>query len=71
MALQSKLFQGDPKLEACLIQDLAHIMLGAVGDHVTKMRIPAMLNGDSGHRERRFRTSRSLIGAKRRRWSVW
>ena len=32
-----------------------------------ELRIPAMMNGDSGHRERRFRASRSLIGAKRRR----
>jgi len=29
--------------------------------------IPAMMNGESGHRDHRFRSSRSLIGAKRRR----
>jgi aspartyl/asparaginyl beta-hydroxylase (cupin superfamily) len=31
------------------------------------MRIPAKLNARSGHRERRFRASRTLIGAKQRR----
>jgi hypothetical protein len=34
MPLQSQLFQGDAKLEACLIQDSAHVTKGAVGDHV-------------------------------------
>jgi hypothetical protein len=38
MGLQSKLFQGDPRLEACLIQDSAHVMLGAVGDYVSKIQ---------------------------------
>jgi hypothetical protein len=32
-----------------------------------EMLIPAIVNGHSGHREHRFRASRSLIGAKRRR----
>jgi hypothetical protein len=31
------------------------------------VRIPAKMNARSGHCERRFRASRSLIGAKRRR----
>jgi hypothetical protein len=30
------------------------------------LRIPVMLNADSGDRDRGFRSSRSLIGAKRR-----
>jgi hypothetical protein len=37
MALQSKLFKGDPKFEACLVKDSAHITSGAVGDHVSKI----------------------------------
>jgi len=37
--LQSRLFKGDPKLEACLISDPAHIMQGAVGDHVSKIQV--------------------------------
>jgi hypothetical protein len=36
--LQSKLFKGDPALEACLIRDPAHIKQGAVGKHVKKIQ---------------------------------
>lgn len=38
MALQSKLFRGDLKLEAAAISDPAHITLGARGDHVGKIQ---------------------------------
>lgn len=38
MALRSKLFGGDPKLESCAISDPAHITPGAVGDHVGKIQ---------------------------------
>ncbi len=37
MALQSALFVDDDKLQACLINDRAHVTIGAVGDHVTKI----------------------------------
>lgn len=37
MSLQSKLFRDTPELEACLIQDSAHIKQGAVGEHVSKI----------------------------------
>ena len=37
--LQSHLFSGDPKLEACLVRDPDHIMPGAVGDHVGKIQV--------------------------------
>jgi hypothetical protein len=37
MALQSKLFKGDPVFEACLVKDSAHITPGAVGDHISKI----------------------------------
>jgi len=33
--------------------------------------IPAIVNAHSGHRDHRFRASRSLIGAKRRRQVVF
>ena len=38
MALQSKLFRGDAKLEAALISDSAHIVQGAAGAHVGKIQ---------------------------------
>jgi hypothetical protein len=38
MALQSKLFRGDPKLEAAAVSDPAHIMQGARGEHVRKIQ---------------------------------
>ena len=38
MGLQSKLFKGNQKLEACLIHDSSHVTQGAVGDHVSKVQ---------------------------------
>lgn len=38
MALQSKSFAGDPRLEAAAVSDPAHIMQGAIGDHVSKIQ---------------------------------
>lgn len=38
MALTSKLFSGDPKLEPCAVSDPVHITPGAVGDHVRKIK---------------------------------
>jgi hypothetical protein len=46
MPLQSQLFQGDAKLEACLIQDAAHVTKGAVGDHVAKIQFALGVLGD-------------------------
>jgi hypothetical protein len=37
MPLKSRLFHGDRALEASLIQDSAHLTLGAIGDHVSKV----------------------------------
>ncbi len=37
MGLQSKLFRDNAALQACLVQDSAHIKEGAVGDHVSKI----------------------------------
>jgi peptidoglycan hydrolase-like protein with peptidoglycan-binding domain len=39
MALQSRLFAGDPKLEAAASSDPAHIQRGATGEHVRKIQI--------------------------------
>jgi hypothetical protein len=38
MALESKLFKRDAKLQARLTNDTAHIARGAVGDHVRKIQ---------------------------------
>jgi tRNA U38,U39,U40 pseudouridine synthase TruA len=38
MPLQSKLFRGDQALEACLVNDSAHITEGAAGEHVAKIQ---------------------------------
>lgn len=46
MALQSQLFRGDRALEACLVDDRAHIVPGARGPHVRKIqRALALLDG--------------------------
>jgi hypothetical protein len=39
MALSSKLFQGDPKLEAAATTDSSHITPGARGEHVRKIQL--------------------------------
>jgi hypothetical protein len=38
MGLVSRLFQGNSKLEACLVNDAAHVTLGAQGEHVAKIQ---------------------------------
>src|SRR3712207_2438721 len=38
MPLTSYVFAGDPKLEACLVKDSAHILTGAKGVHVRKIQ---------------------------------
>lgn len=47
MGLQSRHFGGDPALEACLIQDSAHVLEGAAGEHVQKIQtaLKALDNG--------------------------
>jgi hypothetical protein len=37
MKLRSKLFKNDPAIEACLVNNSAHIKEGAVGEHVSKI----------------------------------
>jgi hypothetical protein len=41
--LQSRLFQGDQALESCLVQDSAHIIVGASGDHVSKIHTALLI----------------------------
>ena len=38
MTLRSHLFRGDRALEACLVQDSAHVTSGARGPHVAKIQ---------------------------------
>jgi hypothetical protein len=38
MPLSSRLFSGDPRLEACLTQDSAHLTPGTTGDFVGKVQ---------------------------------
>ena len=38
MPLISRLFRADQKLEACLVNDAAHVTQGASGDHVGKIQ---------------------------------
>jgi len=46
MPLQSSLFANDPKLEACLISDPAHLTTGDHGQHVSKVQLTLIaMNG--------------------------
>jgi hypothetical protein len=45
MPLQSKLFRGDRALEACLVNDSAHITEGAAGGHVGKIQTALFASG--------------------------
>ena len=38
MGLVSRLFRGNKKLEACLVDNAAHVTLGAQGEHVAKIQ---------------------------------
>jgi hypothetical protein len=42
MPLTSQTFSGDPRLEACLTQDSAHLTLGVQGDFVAKVQAALM-----------------------------
>lgn len=41
--LQSRLFRDDRALEACLLQDSAHVTIGAAGLHVSKIHTALLL----------------------------
>ena len=53
MGLQSKLFAGDLKLEAAATSDPAHIVQGAVGEHVEKIQQALIELDGAEHRSRR------------------
>lgn len=38
MSLKSESFRGDPNLEAAMVSNPAHILKGAIGDHVSKIQ---------------------------------
>lgn len=46
MPLASKLFAGDKALNACLVDDAAHILLGASGDKVAKIHTALLILDD-------------------------
>lgn len=47
MSLQSELFKGDAKLEACLVHDPAHVVPGARGAHVGKIQQALIILGSA------------------------
>jgi hypothetical protein len=52
MGLRSRLFSGDTRLEACLINDQAHLTIGTVGPFVRKVqKAVAVITGRSVSRE--------------------
>ena len=46
MALQSRLFRDDRRLQRCLIDHSAHVTPGSVGDYVTKIQTALVLADD-------------------------
>jgi hypothetical protein len=46
MALQSRLFRDEKKLQECLIRDSAHVTPGSVGDHVRRIQTALSLIDD-------------------------
>lgn len=70
MALRSRLFAGDSKLEAAAVSDAAHIMRGAVGDHVRKIQVALIrLDGAQLEADGQFgpRTEAAVLAFKRER----
>ncbi len=74
MSLKSKLFKGDLKLEAASRSHPAHIVPGAMGDHVTKIQqaLARLDNAaiDAGEREgKRYgsSTANAVLAYKKRR----
>lgn len=54
MPLRSRLFRGDPALEACLVQDSAHLTPGVAGDHVGKVQKALLFLEDATIRSDEF-----------------
>ena len=74
MALQSSLFVADRALQACLVDDRAHVTTGAIGEHVTKIQSALIVLDDASIdvgelREGRYgpSTAAAVLAFKRRR----
>ncbi|MBV8407894.1 MAG: peptidoglycan-binding protein, partial [Alphaproteobacteria bacterium] len=70
MALQSRLFRGDPKLEAAAISDAAHITQGAAGEHVRKIQLALIqLDGATIVADGKYgpATAKAVLAYKRKR----
>jgi len=70
MNLQSKLFAGDPKLEAAAVSDPNHIELGSMGEHVAKIQKALnLLDGGSIAQDGKYgpATANAVLAYKRKR----
>ena len=74
MSFQSRLFRGDPKLEAAAVSNPAHIVPGAIGDHVVKIQHALLVLGNVGiepaeREERRYgpSTANAVLSFKKER----
>jgi peptidoglycan hydrolase-like protein with peptidoglycan-binding domain len=70
MALQSRLFRGDAKLEAAAVSDPAHIVLGAAGEHVRKIQVALIqLDGAAIDADGKYgpATANAVLAYKRKR----
>src|SRR5687767_3464246 len=41
--LRSCLFRNDPRLQACLVDNAAHVLLGCVGEYVSRLQLALMV----------------------------
>jgi hypothetical protein len=74
MALQSRLFRDNKKLQECLIRDSAHVVPGSTGDHVSRIQTALALVDDvrieqSETLAKRYgpSTAKAVLAYKRRR----
>ena len=72
--LRSKLFHGDPKLEAAAVSDPAHVLPGATGQHVGKIQLALILldaaviaDGELDSLTSGDSTARAVLAFKRKR----
>ena len=74
MPLQSELFRGDAKLEACLVPDSAHVTPGPAGEHVAKIQFAlgavddlAIADAETSAQTYGSSTAAAILAFKRRR----
>ena len=77
MALLSHLFHDDRALESCLVNDSAHITVGASGDHVSKIHTALLILDGASVAATELRTQQygastaaAVLAFKRRRGIV-